>query len=214
MVTVDEVRDVLGTILDPEMPISIVDLGIVVDVRIRNADQNPARQGRGEAPAVRSVEIDIAPTFVGCPALDVIRDEVRRRVGQLPAVADVRVTFVNDPPWSVDRISAAGREALRRFGVTTPARGLAARAGGGADANAGDASGMDDAAGGGRRGTLVPLTVSAALAGPDTPTPEAVACPFCGSTQTHLESAFGPTRCKMIFYCDACRNSFEHLKRV
>ena len=39
-------------------------------------------------------------------------------------------------------------------------------------------------------------------------------CPFCGSDRTRLESAFGPTKCRMIYYCDACRNTFEHMKRV
>lgn len=39
-----------------------------------------------------------------------------------------------------------------------------------------------------------------------------VACPFCASEQTHLESAFGPTLCKQIFYCDSCRQSFERFK--
>ena len=42
----------------------------------------------------------------------------------------------------------------------------------------------------------------------------AVRCPFCRSESTHLESPFGPTRCRMIFYCDDCKNSFEHMKRV
>ena len=42
----------------------------------------------------------------------------------------------------------------------------------------------------------------------------AVRCPFCDSDQTTLESMFGPTRCRMIFYCSACRNTFEHMKKV
>jgi ring-1,2-phenylacetyl-CoA epoxidase subunit PaaD len=43
---------------------------------------------------------------------------------------------------------------------------------------------------------------------------EAVACPFCNSQDTRLDSPFGPTRCRMIYYCQACRNSFEHIKAV
>jgi ring-1,2-phenylacetyl-CoA epoxidase subunit PaaD len=39
-------------------------------------------------------------------------------------------------------------------------------------------------------------------------------CPFCGSDEVLLESAFGPTRCRMIYYCSACRNPFEHMKRI
>ena len=41
-----------------------------------------------------------------------------------------------------------------------------------------------------------------------------IPCPFCQSDDTTLESLFGPTRCRSIYYCRACRNTFEHLKRV
>lgn len=46
---------------------------------------------------------------------------------------------------------------------------------------------------------------------PPGPTP---ACPYCGSTQTHSASAFGPTRCRAVYYCDACRNPFEQMKTL
>jgi ring-1,2-phenylacetyl-CoA epoxidase subunit PaaD len=39
-------------------------------------------------------------------------------------------------------------------------------------------------------------------------------CPFCGSHETHLESPYGPTRCRMIYYCSDCKNSFEHMKKL
>jgi ring-1,2-phenylacetyl-CoA epoxidase subunit PaaD len=100
-----------------------------------------------------------------------IEDEVRRKVAALPGVAAVEVRSRFDPPWSVERISPAGREALRRHGVTVPE------------------------------------------AAPDAE-PGPPHCPFCDSAAVHLDSPFGPTRCRMIYYCDACRNSFEHLKRV
>lgn len=41
-----------------------------------------------------------------------------------------------------------------------------------------------------------------------------VTCPYCGSRATRLESAFGPTRCRATYYCEACRNPFEHLKEI
>lgn len=164
------IMDVLRTIPDPEMPISIVDLGLIESVEVGG------EQGEG---AVRVVAL---PTFVGCPALDMIRRDIEDRVGALPGVGSVKVQWVNDPPWSVDRISATGRESLRAHGVTVPDSG-------GQLAGAGAAT--------------VALTVAGA-----------VPCPFCGSMKTRRESPFGPTRCRMIYYCDACRNSFEHLKRV
>lgn len=165
MVTREAVLAVLEQIPDPEMPIGIVDLGLVHRVDIAG----------GSAGSVR-VTIELLPTFVGCPALEMIEREVRARVGAMAEVGAVDVRFVHDPPWSVDRISARGRDALRAHGVTVPQV-----------RQAGQAPGARDVA---------------------------VPCPFCGSERTELESRFGPTRCRMIYYCAACRNSFEHLKRV
>lgn len=150
------------------MPISIVDLGIVERVSL---DTNPDRDH-----AV-NVSISIIPTFIGCPALDMIHDEVTKAVGALDGVGSVSVEFINDPPWSVDRISEAGRESLRVHGVTAPPQGVT-----------------------GIRATTLRTS--------------AIPCPFCGSTHTHLDSPFGPTRCRSIYYCESCRNTFEHMKRV
>src|SRR5262249_50412794 len=97
-----------------------------------------------------------------------IAEEVRRRVRALPGVAEVEVEFRFDPPWTVNRISAAGREALKQFGVSVPGSAEAA----------------------------VPP------------------CPFCGSGAVSLASPFGPTRCRMIYYCRSCKSSFEHMKKV
>jgi ring-1,2-phenylacetyl-CoA epoxidase subunit PaaD len=171
----DRVWDVLRTIDDPEMPVSIVDLGIVHAVRIRGA----------------AAEVDITPTFIGCPALDMIRSLIQTRLRAMGADR-VTVNHVNEPAWTVDRISEVGRAALRAHGVTVPGRTGAA--GGNAARPAG----------------LVPLGRPGAgyRAGA-----EVVHCPYCGAAAT-LESAFGPTRCRMIYYCGTCRNSFEHLRRV
>ncbi len=166
MTTTAAVREVLATIPDPEMPISIVDLGLIEDVRITG----PA------------VAIDVLPTFVGCPALDMIRNDIIEKVSVLDGVEIVAVNFLYDPPWTVDRITDVGRAELGRHGVTVPDRGTRLHA------EPGDGT--------------VPLRTSA------------VPCPFCGSTATRLDSAFGPTRCRMIYYCEACRNGFEHMKRV
>lgn len=160
MVSQDAVLEALRSIDDPEMPINIVDLGLVEAVHIEP----------GEAVRVR---IDLLPTFVGCHALPMIEEEVRKRVRALAGVGEVEVRFQFDPPWSVDRISAAGRERLKRIGITVPG-----------------------------------LEGAAMLEEPE------LRCPFCGSADIHRENAFGPTRCRMIYYCAACRNPFEHLKRV
>ena len=168
MVTKEAVLQVLHTINDPEMPISIVDLGIVENVEIEASASRDALAPRVAGPSCAKVIIDLLPTFIGCPALQAIEEEVRRRVGAVPGVAQAVVHFRFDPPWTVDRISPRGREALRQIGVTVP----------------------------------------------DQQQPAAPSCPFCGSAGVHLESPFGPTRCRMIYYCDSCRNSFEHMKSV
>jgi len=166
----NDIDAALRSVLDPEMPINIVDLGLVERVAIKLR------------PGGAAVTIDLLPTFVGCPALAMIEGMVKDAVGGVDGIGAVSVRFLNDPPWSVDRISGEGREALRAFGVTAPAR---------------------------RDPALTPLTVASRPV--DAPPPK---CPFCGAAEVTLESRFGPTRCKMIYYCDACRNTFEHLKPV
>lgn len=163
----EDVLDVLREIPDPEMPISIVDLGIVDRVEVREGD----------------VEVDILPTFVGCPALDMIRDQVCEKVGAMSGVNGISVNFIFDPPWSVDRISDEGRASLKAHGVTVP-----------------------------ESGSKLPVHDSPRVM--TQVRTSAVPCPFCQSTSTYLDSPFGPTRCRMIYYCQACRNSFEHMKRV
>ncbi len=91
----------LGEVLDPEFPISIVDLGLVYGVRC----------------AGDLVEIDLTFTATGCPCMDFIHEDIRERLLREPAVRAVRIRDVWDPPWTRERISAAGRAALRRHGV-------------------------------------------------------------------------------------------------
>ena len=172
--------DVLRTIPDPEMPISIVDLGLVERIAV---DQNPDREGAANGHRT-VVSIDLLPTFIGCPALDMIAGDVRAKLGNIPGVAAVHVNWIFDPPWSVDRITPGGRESLREHGVTIPARGSHLHVAGH------------------EAPQMVALRTSA------------VPCPFCGSSSTYLDSPFGPTRCRTIYYCESCKNSFEHLKRV
>ena len=106
MVTELAILDVLRTIDDPEMPINIVDLGIVDAVRVdRDEDTSDAAKGRGTS---AKIAIEILPTFVGCPALPVIENEIRERVHRLAGVGEVDVHFKFDPPWTVDRHQSGG----------------------------------------------------------------------------------------------------------
>jgi ring-1,2-phenylacetyl-CoA epoxidase subunit PaaD len=101
-------RDVWATLAgvhDPEIPpCSITDLGIVERVAV-TAD---------------AVEVDLLPTFAGCPALDVIRQDAEAAVRASADGRDVQVRFVFNPSWTSDRITAEGHIALRSYGITPP----------------------------------------------------------------------------------------------
>ena len=104
MVTAEAVWEALAEVEDPEIPvISIVDLGVVRDVQIE-----------GER-----VHVEFTPTFLGCPALEVMRDQMTATIEELGAEADVEV--VMDDSWSTDRITPVGREKLRAAGFAPPA---------------------------------------------------------------------------------------------
>jgi ring-1,2-phenylacetyl-CoA epoxidase subunit PaaD len=104
VVTREQVWDALAEIPDPEIPtISIVDLGVVRDVAIENG----------------TVRVEFTPTFLGCPALEVMRNRMAERIRELGAEPEVEVAL--DDSWSTDRITPAGREKLRDSGFAPPA---------------------------------------------------------------------------------------------
>ena len=99
-----QVWDALAEIPDPEIPvISLVDLGVVRDIAIDGA----------------RVRVEFTPTFLGCPALEVMRDAMTEKVRELGGEPDVRV--ISDDSWSSDRITPEGREKLRAAGLAPPA---------------------------------------------------------------------------------------------
>jgi ring-1,2-phenylacetyl-CoA epoxidase subunit PaaD len=106
MTTLSE-TDVLGAlneIEDPEMPvISIVELGIVRDVKTDG----------------HRVDVTLAPTFSGCPALSAITDSVRNKMRAI-GFTDVGVKLAFDPPWTTDCISDSGRQKLQKMGIAPP----------------------------------------------------------------------------------------------
>ena len=88
---------------DPEIPVNIVDLGLIYDVRF-----NPVSTDAGS----QDVEIEMTMTSQGCPAHVGISEDVRRKVQALPGVNSVNVNLVWTPPWSPERLSPAAREKL------------------------------------------------------------------------------------------------------
>lgn len=100
---------VLGSVLDPEIPVlSIVDLGIVRYVRERT-------DARGHA----IWHVGLTPTYSGCPATEVIRQTVRRALDE-HGYQGVILDDVLTPPWSSDWLTEEGRRKLRSFGIAPP----------------------------------------------------------------------------------------------
>ena len=140
---------VLAAIPDPELPmVTITDLGMVHDVRV----------------TPDAIHVAILPTFVGCPALDMIASSIRDGLAGFGRDVVVEPTYA--VPWTTDRITPDGLAALARSGIAAPSD------------------------------------------------PSAVRCPYCRSARVAMDSAFGPTQCRSLFYCRACRQPFEAMKPV
>lgn len=106
--------EVAGAVVDPEIPVlTIADLGVLREARV-------ARDGA-------SVEVDITPTYSGCPAMNLIalQVEVALREAGLPSP---RVRTVLQPAWTTDWMTEAGREKLRAYGIAPPAPRASRRA--------------------------------------------------------------------------------------
>jgi ring-1,2-phenylacetyl-CoA epoxidase subunit PaaD len=104
MVTAEQVWDAFETIPDPEIPvISLVDLGVIRSVDVLDGQ----------------VRVEFTPTFLGCPALDVMKRALEESVSALGGEPDVHV--IQDDSWSTDKITPAGREKLRAAGFAPPA---------------------------------------------------------------------------------------------
>jgi len=91
----------LTEVTDPEMPISIIDMGLIYDVRVDH----------------RHVEVDMTFTAIACPAMEMLISDVTEKVNELPGIASVKVNVVWNPPWTKSRLSEQGREVLQSFGV-------------------------------------------------------------------------------------------------
>jgi ring-1,2-phenylacetyl-CoA epoxidase subunit PaaD len=150
-VVIDEaaVRLALADVADPEIPVvSVVDLGMIERVEVRPD----------------AIRVELLPTFVGCPAVDMIKAAVGARLAQFGRPVEVEATF--RVPWTSDRITASGKAKLRASGFAPPTAEIAVR------------------------------------------------CPYCGSANVALDNLFGPTQCRSLRYCRACRQPFEQFKTV
>jgi ring-1,2-phenylacetyl-CoA epoxidase subunit PaaD len=157
MPTLADAREVLGKIYDPEIPVlSLLELQVIRSFSVDG--------GR--------VTVEMTPTFLGCPALEYMKHEIRERL-LAAGFQEVTINLKLSPPWSTDLLSSEVREKLRSFGIAPP----------------------------NRREQSLQETLS-----------KPVECPFCGSLETQLQSPFGPTLCRQIYYCHRCLQSFERFK--
>ncbi|QQZ08393.1 phenylacetate-CoA oxygenase subunit PaaJ [Heyndrickxia vini] len=152
------VEKCLENVKDPEIPsVSVVDLGMIEEIKILDFNK---------------IHIKALPTFLGCPALEIIRKNITEAILQISEVTSVEVEFIYHPPWTSDRISEDGKERLKQFGIAPP-----------------------------------PVFN-------DEIQEWKVECPYCGSYYTTMENLFGPTACRSILYCKACKNPFEAMKPI
>jgi ring-1,2-phenylacetyl-CoA epoxidase subunit PaaD len=170
-----EVWEALAEVPDPEIPtLSVVDLGLVHAVEL-DGDR---------------LRVELLPTFVGCPALELIRRSVAERLEGMAPRVEVEMTFA--VPWTSDRITEEGRRKLRDSGFAPPKNG--------SDSASGRRPGDT-----GRQSRPVFATIT---------TRPRASCPWCGSPDTAMENAFGPTLCRSIYWCNRCRQPFEQFKAV
>jgi len=104
---VQEITEALQTVKDPEIDsINVLELGMVERI-----------YGQGH-----SVTINMLPTFMGCPALDLIKSTVMKAVTKISWIKEAQVEFIYDPPWTSDRVTDEGRDRLKEFGIAPPPR--------------------------------------------------------------------------------------------
>lgn len=103
---VDDLAEAMRDVVDPELGINVVDLGLVYDIRV----------GEGNVAI-----LDMTLTSAACPLTDVIEDQTRAALTAGPGgglVEDVKINWVWMPPWGPDKITEDGREQLRALGFT------------------------------------------------------------------------------------------------
>jgi ring-1,2-phenylacetyl-CoA epoxidase subunit PaaD len=168
--TARDVREIVASVPDPEMPwVNLGDLGIVRTVELLDPER-------------RSVRVELTPTYLGCPAIEVMRTDVAAAL----TAAGYRVESVGlrlDPPWTPAQISEEGRRKLAEVGIAPPAHIAASK----------------DAA------------TSASQSAP-TPVALGVRCPHCGGIETTLLSRFGASPCQELRRCSSCAEPFPAVR--
>jgi metal-sulfur cluster biosynthetic enzyme len=100
----DRLWAALRDVEDPEIPVSVVDMGLIVSI-----EYDPNEQ---------AAKLRITFTAMGCPAMDMIQDDIRARLLREPDVARVDIEVVWDPVWTHRRLTQSARESLRGLGIS------------------------------------------------------------------------------------------------
>ena len=101
LATLDEVTEALKDVIDPELGINVVDLGLVYEMSVNEANV---------------AVLDMTLTSAACPLQDVIEDQTRQVLADI--TSDVQINWVWMPPWGPNKITDDGREQLRAIGFT------------------------------------------------------------------------------------------------
>lgn len=96
ILTKDEVMEALKDVYDPEIPVNVVDLGLIYDCQVEDGD----------------VQVKMTLTFAGCGMGPYIAQQAEWRIAEIENVEDVEVEIVHDPPWTPDMISEEGKSSL------------------------------------------------------------------------------------------------------
>lgn len=97
-----DVWEALYGIEDPEMPISIVDLGLIYGVTLEDGD----------------AVVDMTLTYSGCPARDMLTEQVQEAAADVEGVDDAELRLVWSPEWTIEMVTEQGKEDLREFGLS------------------------------------------------------------------------------------------------
>jgi metal-sulfur cluster biosynthetic enzyme len=97
----EQILEALKVVKDPEIPVNVVDLGLIYDVRIDDEG---------------AVDIDMTLTSMGCPVQDMIEADAELAAMKVEGVKRVNVEFVWSPPWSTQKMSDDGKKQMRMFG--------------------------------------------------------------------------------------------------
>ena len=107
-ISTQNIWSILEAVCDPEVPVlSVIDLGIIRDVKITRANDED------------QIEVVITPTYSGCPAMDVIRMNIRMVLLE-HGYKNVQIPTILSPAWTTDWMTQAGKEKLKAYGIAPP----------------------------------------------------------------------------------------------